>query len=148
MTITVITKEKTPGDYQDTLNSLKDEGIIVKKGFLSTLFLGHRTVKTQEKLEYGLRYFLHEDQKKVLELFSMNDFDKILELPVGPFGRCSTQLSLRYTNSGSVIAVQVVEARPHEDGRYVGITPTKIFLDSDGEKIIETIKKLNQPDED
>lgn len=148
MSITINSKEITPGDYQDTLDVLKDEGLIVKKSTFWHLFHGNRTVNTQEKLQYGLRYFIHEDQKKVLELFKTNDFDKMLDIPVGPFGRCGTQLTFRYTDSGSLIAIQVVEARPHEGGRYVGLTPTKIFSDSDSQKIIEVIKKLNQPMKD
>jgi len=76
-------------------------------------------------------------------LFNENNFQAILNLPVGEVGACATQLECRYTKSGKIVGVQVIEARPHEDGRYVGLTPAKVFLDEKGEKIISFIAKMD-----
>jgi len=35
-----------------------------------------------------------------------------------------------------------VEARPHEGGRYVGLTPATVFTDADGEGMLPFVQKL------
>ena len=44
--------------------------------------------------------------------------------------------------SGKLVGLQLVEARPHEGGRYVGLTPAAVFTDGDGERLLAFAQKL------
>lgn len=143
MSIIVDPSNSSLGDYRDTLDTLKEKGLLVQKSTLWHIFNCPRILETNEKVLFGIRYFIYEHQKKLLELFKNNSFEEILDIPVGPFQRCGTQLTFRYTKSGSLVVIRIVECHLNE-GRYMKLTPTKIFSGDDGKKIIETIKKLDQ----
>ena len=133
-------KEISSGEFQDLYTFLvKDLKLFKRKYFIILKY-----IKTNESLKYGIRYFEMNYQKEILELFNKNEFHKILSLPTGEFGRCATQLECRYTKSGSVVGFQFNEARPHEDGRYVGLTPAKVFFNSEGKKWVEYANKVDQ----
>lgn len=99
-------------------------------------------VDTGESQKCFFHYFERQHQAEVIRLFNENDFEAILKIPIGEEGRCATQLEGRYVKSGKLVSFQVIEARPHEGGRYVGLTPAKVFLDEEGEKYISAALKL------
>lgn len=127
-----VSKETAPGEYGDLFELLMNELQLFKRKLL--LMLKH--VETGESQKHALRHYRREHQARLLELFAANDFDGILALPTGPTGECATQMECRYVASGKLVGVQVNEARPHEGGRYVGLTPAKVFVDEDGRKLL------------
>ncbi|MCD0490582.1 hypothetical protein LPB86_20245 [Pedobacter sp. MC2016-14] len=137
-----LSKEIADGEYQNLHEFLLDD----LKLFKRKLFLFIKQVETGESQEYYTRYFERQYQDELLRLFDANDFEGILAIPVGEYGRCATQLEARYTKSGKVVGLQVGEARPHEDGRYVSLSPAKVFVDEEGQKIIGITKQLRQDD--
>jgi hypothetical protein len=136
----MLSKEVAPGEYQDLFSFLMDDLQLFKRKML--LFVKH--VDTNEPQQYFTRYFERPYQEELIRLFNENDFKGILAIPTGEEGRCATQLEARYVKSGKLVGVQVIEARPHEDGRYVGLTPAKVFLDEEGEKIVTVISQMNK----
>ncbi|MEM7180450.1 MAG: hypothetical protein AAF518_06030 [Spirochaetota bacterium] len=132
--------EIAPGEYKDLFEFLIKESKIFKTKF----FIFHKHVETGESAQYGVRYYEKQYQQQILELFEKNDFEGILALPVGEYGRCATQLVSRYVESGKVVGFQIDEARPHEDGRTVGLTPAKVFLEEEGKKLVEIAKQVDQ----
>lgn len=137
-----LSKEIADGEYQNLHEFLLDD----LKLFKRKLFLFIKQVETGESQEYYTRYFERQYQDELLRLFNANDFEGILAIPVGEYGKCATQLEARYTKSGKVVGLQVGEARPHEDGRYVSLSPAKVFVDEEGQKIIGITKQLRQDD--
>lgn len=133
-------KETAPGEYGDLFELLMKELKLFKRKFILSL----RSVSTNEPQRYGLRYFEKQYQAEVLRLFNEERFEEILRIPVGEVGRCATQLECRYIDSGKIVGLQVNEARPHEGGRYVGLTPAKVFLDEEGEKLVRIAAQINQ----
>ena len=137
-----LSKEIADGEYQDLYEYLLKDIKLFKRN----IFFSIKHIETGESQECYFRYFEHKHQKEVLRLFEANDFEGMLAIPMGEYGRCATQLEARYTKSGKAVGVQICEARPHEDGRTVGLTPAKVFVDEEGEKIVGVIKQLRQDD--
>lgn len=136
-----LTAQVAPGEWQHIFDYLiKDKKIFKKSWFLAS----PKFPETGEKQEYGVRYFERQYQEELVHLFESEDWEAILKLPMGEHSRCATQIVCRYIPSGKVVAVQIHEARPHEDGRTVGITPGKIFMGTEGEKIVSLISQINQ----
>lgn len=136
----MLSEEIAPGEYKDLFDFLiKDSGL-----FKTSLWIFHKHIESGEKPEYGIRYYEREHQQKILELFEQNDFAGILALPTGEYGRCATQLQTRYLNSGKVVGFQIDEARPEEDGRTVGLTPAKVFLNAEGQRYVDVARKVDQ----
>lgn len=134
----LMTKEVSPGEYSDLHGFLMDELKMFKRKWLISL----KHIETGESQKCFFRYFERQHQPEVIRLFNENDFEGILRIPTGEEGRCATQLEGRYVKSGKLVGFQVIEARPHEGGRYVGLTPAKVFLDEEGEKYISAALKL------
>ena len=137
-----LSKEVADGEYQDLMTFLMDDLKLFKRKLV--FFIKH--VETGESQEFYTRYFERQYQDEVLSLFNANDFEGMLAIPMGEYGRCATQLEARYTKSGKVVGLQIYEARPHEDGRFVGLTPAKVFVDEEGQKILSITKQLRQDD--
>lgn len=129
-----------PGEYRDLFSFLMEE----LKLFKRKLFIMLKHAETGESQQYYTRYFERQYQPELIRLFDANDFEGILSLPVGEEGRCATQLEARYVKSGKLVGLQVIEARPHEGGRYVGLTPAKVFIDEEGTKIVNVVERLRQ----
>lgn len=134
------TKEVEKGEYHDLFTFLMKDLQLFKRKFIFSL----KHVETNESQQYFTRYFERQYQPELIRLFNENDFKGILALPTGETGKCATQLEGRYVKSGKVVGLQVIEARPHEGGRYVGLTPAKVFLDEEGEKIVGVVAQLNK----
>ncbi len=133
-------EEIAPREYEDLFDFLiKGSGL-----FKTTLWIFHKHKETKEKPQYGTRYYEREHQAKILELFEQNDFEGILAIPPGKWGECATQLVTRYVESGAAVGFQIEEARPHEEGRYVGLTPAKVFLNDEGKRYVERARKVDQ----
>ncbi len=127
-----VSKEVAPGEYGDLFELLMNELKLFKRKFV--LMLKH--VETGESQIHGLRHYTREHQARLLELVAADDFEGVLALPTGPVGECATQMECRYVPSGQLVGVQVNEARPHEGGRYVGLSPAKVFVGEDGKKLV------------
>ncbi|TDQ11798.1 hypothetical protein [Pedobacter metabolipauper] len=135
-----LSKEVADGEYQGLLEFLLEDLKLFKRNF----FFSIKHVETGESHEYYTRYFEHQYQDQLLRLFDANDFEGMLAIPMGEYGKCATQLEARYLKSGKLVGLQVIEARPHEDGRYVSLTPAKVFVDEEGQKILNVTKQLRQ----
>jgi len=129
-----------PGEYKDLFTFVNKDLQLFKKKML----IMWKHAETGESQQYYTRYFERQYQPELIRLFDANDFEGILALPVGEEGRCATQLEARYVKSGKTVGLQVIEARPHEGGRYVGLTPAKVFLDEEGTKIVNVVERLRQ----
>jgi hypothetical protein len=66
----------------------------------------------------------------------------LAELPINKKGQTGIYIETRYVKSGKLVSLQLVEARPHEGGRYVGLTPAAVFTDADGERMLATARAL------
>ncbi|SIN90237.1 hypothetical protein [Chitinophaga niabensis] len=133
-------KEIENGEYHDLYSFLMKDLQLFKRKFIFSL----KHVETGESQKCFFRYFERPYQQELIRLFNENDFKGILALPTGEEGKCATQLEGRYVKSGKLVGLQVIEARPHEGGRYVGLTPAKVFLDAEGEKIVGDVAKLHK----
>lgn len=136
----LFTKEDAENGYHDLYTFLLNDLKLFKRKWL--LMLKH--VETNESQKCFFRYFERQHQEALIHMLNNNDFEGILSLPTGEEGKCATQLEGRYVKSGKVVGLQVIEARPHEGGRYVGLTPAKVFLDEEGSKIVEIIDRMNK----
>lgn len=136
----LLSKEIENGEYHDLHSFLIDDLQLFKRKLL--IMLKH--VETGESQKCFFRYFERPYQQELIRLFNEGDFEGILKLPTGEEGKCATQLEGRYVKSGKVVGLQVIEARPHEGGRYVGLTPAKVFLNEEGEKIVGVVSRLHK----
>lgn len=134
----LLSKEVAPGEYQHLFDFVMKDLKLFKRKML--IYWKHHT--TNESQEFEQKYYEREYQEQLIELFNNDDFEGMMDLPLGEEGRCATQLSMRYVNSGKLVGLQIMESRPHEDGRSVGLTPAKVFLDEEGEKLIGIVNKL------
>lgn len=137
-----LSKETGNGEYQELFSFLLDDLKLLKRKLI--LFIKH--TETGESQQYYTRYFERQYQAEVIRLFNENNFEGILAIPTGEYGKCATQLEARYVKSGKMVGLQVYEARPHEGGRYVTLTPAKVFTGTEGEKIIRVTEQLKQED--
>ncbi len=139
----ILTPEKAANEYVHLLEFLKDQDLLIDARKF-WIFGNWKYKATGEVMEYGLRYFERAYQEELLHLFNENDWEGILQLPMGEYGRCATQIATRYCDSGEIVSLQVYEARPHEDGRTVGLTPGKVFIGEEGKAIVQWAKQIDQ----
>ncbi len=144
MTDILDSPELKKGEFKDTLKFLNEDLQLLLDKRILKIFGSWRYKHTNEKMKYSLKYFERQYQPLLLELFEKKDFASIVALPSGEYGGCATQLECRWVESGELICVQVVEARPHEGGRYVGLTPARVFQGERGKAIVKYIAKMER----
>lgn len=100
---------------------------------------------TGEKLEGGFRYFACEPEP-LLDAFSRRDLAAMLELPFavdddGDPDTSSLYISLNYTKSGSVLAMQV---RQYQNSNPVPISPPVLVEGPEAGPLVAKAKELDQ----
>jgi hypothetical protein len=100
---------------------------------------------TGEKVQGGFRYYICAPEALV-DAFTKKDFAAMSNLPFaldndGEPDTSALLISLHYTNSGSVLAMQVQE---YQNSCPVPITPTVLLEGPAAQAVIETVKKLDQ----
>jgi len=132
------TPEVAPGEYGDLFEFLMKELKLFKRQLL--LMLKH--VQTNESMVYQQAWYDFHLKDQLTGLLKADDYAAVAELPINKKGQTGIYIETRYVKSGKLVGLQLVEARPHEGGRYVGLTPATVFTDGDGERLLALAQKL------
>ena len=132
------TPEVAPGEYGDLFEFLMKELKLFKRQML--LMLKH--VQTGESMIYQQAWYDFHLKEGLVRLLKAEDFDAVAQMPINKKGQTGIYIETRYIKSGKLVSLQLVEARPHEGGRYVGLTPASVYTDADGEKLLAFAQKL------
>ncbi|MDQ0080228.1 hypothetical protein J2W35_000556 [Variovorax boronicumulans] len=132
------TPEVAPGEYGDLFEFLMKELKLFKRQLL--LMLKH--VQTGESMVYQQAWYDFHLKDRLTQLLKADDYAAVAELPINKKGQTGIYIETRYVKSGKLVGLQLVEARPHEGGRYVGLTPAAVFTDGDGERLLALAQKL------
>ncbi|CAA2104183.1 hypothetical protein [Variovorax paradoxus] len=132
------TPEVAPGEYGDLFEFLMKELKLFKRQLV--IMLKH--VQTGESMVYEQAWYDFHLKDRLTQLLKAGDYAAVAELPVNKKGQTGIYIETRYVKSGKLVGLQLVEARPHEGGRYVGLTPATVFTDADGEGMLPFVQKL------
>ncbi|RZI66395.1 hypothetical protein [Variovorax guangxiensis] len=132
------TSETAPGEYGDLFEFLMEELKLFKRKLV--LMLKH--VQTGESMVYEQAWYDFHLKERLTQLMKADDYAAIAQLPINKNGQTGIYIETRYVKSGKLVGLQLVEARPHEGGRYVGLTPAVVFTDADGERMLPFAQKL------
>lgn len=132
------TPEVAPGEYGDLFEFLMKELKLFKRQLV--IMLKH--VQTGESMVYQQAWYDFHLKDKLTQLLKADDYAAVAELPINKDGQTGIYIETRYVKSGKLVGMQLVEARPHEGGRYVGLTPASVFTDADGERLLAFAQKL------
>lgn len=132
------TPEVAPGEYGDLFEFLMKELKLFKRQLV--LMLKH--VQTGESMIYQQAWYDFDLKDKLTQLLKTDDYAAVAQLPINAKGQTGIYIETRYVKSGKLVGFQLVEARPHEGGRYVGLTPASVFTDADGERLLPIAQKL------
>lgn len=132
------TPEVAPGEYGDLFEFLMKELKLFKRQLV--IMLKH--VQTGESMVYEQAWYDFHLKDRITHLLKTDDYDAVAQLPINKKGQTGIYIETRYVKSGKLVGLQLVEARPHEGGRYVGLTPAVVFTDTDGERMLPFAQKL------
>jgi len=132
------TPETAPGEYGDLFEFLMKELKLFKRQLM--ILLKH--VETGESMVYAQAWYDFHLKDRLTEILKNDDYAALAELPINKKGQTGIYIETRYVKSGKLVSLQLVEARPHEGGRYVGLTPAAVFTDADGERMLATARAL------
>ena len=132
------TSELAPGEYGDLFEFLMKE----LKLFRRQLVIMLKHVQTGESMVYQQAWYDFELKGHLTQLLMADDYAAVAQLPINKKGQTGIYIETRYVKSGKLVSFQLVEARPHEGGRYVGLTPAAVFTDSDGERLLPFAQRL------
>lgn len=132
------TPEVAPGEYGDLFEFLMKELKLFKRQLLVML----KHVQTGESMRYEQTWYDFHLKERLTQLLHAGDYDAVAALPINKDGQTGIYIESRHVKSGKLVGLQLVEARPHEGGRYVGLTPAVVFTDADGERMLTFIRKI------
>lgn len=132
------TAETAPGEYADLFEFLMQELKLFKRKWV--LMLKH--VETGESMIYQQAWYDFARKDQLIALLNQGDYDGVLRLPINKAGQTGIYIESRFVASGKLVGFQLNEARPHEGGRYVGLTPGMVFTDADGQRMLPFVQKL------
>ena len=132
------TTETAPGEYGDLFEFLMQE----LKLFKRKLVLMVKHVQTGESMVYQQAWYDFHLKDQLIALLKGGDYEAVSRLPINKAGQTGIYIESRYVASGKLVGSQLNEARPHEGGRYVGLTPAMVFTDADGERMLPFVQKL------
>lgn len=132
------TSETAPGEYGDLYEFLMQELKLFKRKLVVML----KHVQTGESMVYEQAWYDFQLKEKLTRLMKDGDYAAVAQLPINKDGQTGIYIETRYVKSGKLVGLQLVEARPHEGGRYVGLTPAVVFTDADGERMLPFAQKL------
>jgi len=132
------TPETASGEYGDLFEFLMQDLKLFKRKLV--LMLKH--VQTGESMVYEQAWYDFHLKERLTQLLKADDYAAVAQLPINKDGQTGIYIETRYVKSGKVVGLQLVEARPHEGGRYVGLTPGVVFTDADGERMLPFAQKL------
>ncbi len=121
------------------------QGKFVDKTWFMGLFGKVVYTPTGEKVEGGFRYFACSAQS-VIEVFNRGDMATMLRMPFafdedGSPDTSSVLISLHYTKSGSVVAMQVQE---YQNSEPIPVTPVVLLEGPQAQAIIAQVMELDQ----
>ncbi|QRF55394.1 hypothetical protein [Variovorax paradoxus] len=126
------TPETAPGEYGDLFEFLMKELKLFQRKLLVML----KHVKTGESQVYKQAWYDFHLKDRLTALLKAEDYAAVAQLPINKAGQTGIYIETRYVKSGEVVGVQLVEARPHEGGRYVGLTPAAVYTEADGRRVL------------
>lgn len=132
------TAETAPGEHADLFEFLMQELKLFKRKLV--LMLKH--VETGESMIYQQAWYDFARKDQLIALLNQGDYDGVLRLPINKAGQTGIYIESRFVASGKLVGFQLNEARPHEGGRYVGLTPGMVFTDADGQRMLPFVQKL------
>lgn len=132
------TPELAPGEYGDLFEFLMKE----LKLFRRQLVVMLKHVQTGESMVYQQAWYDFKLKGQLTQLLMADDYAAVAQLPINKRGQTGIYIETRYVKSGKLVGFQLVEARPHEGGRYVSLTPAAVFTDGDGERLLPFAQKL------
>ncbi|WP_198085548.1 hypothetical protein [Variovorax sp. E3] len=132
------TPEIAPGEYGDIFQFLMEELKLFKRKLVVML----KHVQTGESMVYEQAWYDFHLKDQLTQLLKDGNYAAVSQLPINKQGQTGIYIETRYVKSGKLVGLQLVEARPHEGGRYVGLTPAVVFTDEDGERMLPFALKL------
>lgn len=126
------TPETAPGEYGDLFEFLMKELKLFQRKLLVML----KHVKTGESQVYKQAWYDFHLKDRLTTLLKAEDYAAVAQLPINKAGQTGIYIETRYVKSGEVVGFQLVEARPHEGGRYVGLTPAAVYTEADGRRVL------------
>jgi hypothetical protein len=132
------TSETAPGEYGNLFEFLMQELKLFKRKLVVML----KHVQTGESMVYEQAWYDFQLKEQLIRLMKDDDYAAVAQLPINKDGQTGIYIETRYVKSGKLVGLQLVEARPHEGGRYVGLTPAVVFTDADGERMLPFAQKL------
>lgn len=132
------TPETAPGEYGDLFAFLMEELKLFKRKLLVML----KHVQTGESMVYEQAWYAFGLKDRLTALLKAEDYEAVAQLPIVKEGQTGIYIETRYVPSGKLVGLQLVEARPHEGGRYVGLTPAMVYTEADGERMLAFARTL------
>lgn len=132
------TPETAPGEYGDLFEFLMEELKLFRRKLLVML----KHVQTGESMVYEQAWYAFALKDRLTALLKAEDYEAVAQLPIVKEGQTGIYIETRYVPSGKLVGLQLVEARPHEGGRYVGLTPATVYTDADGERVLAFARTL------
>ncbi|MFH0131114.1 hypothetical protein [Variovorax sp. EL159] len=132
------TPEVAPGEYGDLFEFLMKELKLFKRQLVFML----KHAQTGESMVFDRVWYQFNRKEQLAQLLTEGNYAAVSQLPVNKEGQSGIYIETRYVKSGKLVSFQMVEARPHEGGRYVGLTPAMVFTDADGERMLPFVKNL------
>ncbi|MGJ7526744.1 hypothetical protein [Variovorax sp. GB1P17] len=132
------TSEIAPGEYDDLFDFLMKELKLFKRQLVFML----KHVQTGESMVFDRVWYHFHRKDQLVQLLKDGNYAAVAQLPVNKEGQSGIYIETRYIKSGKLVSLQMVEARPHEGGRYVGLTPAVVFTEADGERMLSFVKNL------
>lgn len=118
---------KNTETYEEILFVLRDQLGLMKKSGLSWKSQSGQKFKIEQRW-----YPLGEYRDHLAGLVNGADLDGLAGLPRLKVDQTGLYLEIKWAKDNSVVAIQVVEPRPREGGRYAIMTPAVVFTDADG----------------
>jgi hypothetical protein len=120
-------------------------GKFVDGTWLFGLLGSFKYTPTSEKVVTGFRYFAC-DAATVRAAFDAGDVAGLLKLPFaldedGDADSSGVAVNLRYTASGSAVALQVEE---HQNAQPVPVSEVRLYEGAEAQALLPVIKKLDQ----
>ncbi|MBB1602328.1 hypothetical protein A9977_20005 [Variovorax sp. UMC13] len=112
------------------------------KLFKRKLLVMLKHVQTGESMVYEQAWYAFALKDRLTALLKAEDYEAVAQLPIVKEGQTGIYIETRYVPSGKLVGLQLVEARPHEGGRYVGLTPAMVYTEADGERVLAFARTL------
>lgn len=118
---------KSIEQYEEVLFVLEKELCLIKRKFVVNLKAASGAKLQEERRWYELGGY----SQPIIDLVAAGDWAGLAALPAAGKDQTGLYLHLKWASDLSWFALQSVEPRPWEGGRYAAMTPVIVFTEGD-----------------